>query len=89
MFLSDEKNGDFELQLEMPTDRGPDTGVVFRCTEQGAGFQMYIDYHKGGNVGHLRGELPSAFAMNPFQISANEGSNGRPKRFTTQPDARA
>jgi hypothetical protein len=54
MLLTDEKFGDFELQLEMRPDWGPDTGVFFRCTEQGDGFQMYVDYHKGGNVGHLR-----------------------------------
>jgi hypothetical protein len=89
MLLTDEKFGDFELQLEMRPDWGPDTGVFFRCTEQGDGFQMYVDYHKGGNVGHLRGEMPGAFAMKPFQIFAEGESEGHPKTFTTQPDPRA
>src|ERR1051326_2818462 len=40
LLLSDEKFGDFELQVEMRPDWGPDTGVFFRCTDQGAGFQM-------------------------------------------------
>ena len=48
-----------------------------------------MDYHEGGNVGHLRGELPGAFAMKPFQIFAQRGPDGEPKSFTTRPDPRA
>ena len=89
MLLSDEKFADFELQIEMAPDWGPDTGVFFRCTEQGHGFQMYVDYHEGGNVGHLRGEMPGAFAMKPFQILAQTDPDGRPTAFTTKTDPRA
>lgn len=89
MLLSDEKFGDFELQIEMHPDWGPDSGVFFRCTEEGHGFQMYVDYHNGGNVGHLRGEMPGAFALKPFQIRAILGSDGRPTGFTTSTDPRA
>ncbi len=89
ILLSDEKFGDFELQLDMHPDWGPDTGVFFRCTEKGEGFQMYVDYHKAGNVGHLRGEMRGAFAMKPFQIFADLGPDGQPKSFTTTPDARS
>ncbi len=89
MLLSDEKFGDFELELEMHPDYGPDTGVFFRCTEQGYGFQYYVDYHEGGNVGHLRGEMDKSFAMKPFQILAQTGIDGVPKSFTTKPDPRA
>jgi len=89
IFLSDEKFGDFELELEMNPDWRPDTGVFFRCTDAGDGFQMYVDYHDGGNVGHLRGEMPGAFAMKPFQILAHLDGQGRPKAFSTGPDARA
>jgi hypothetical protein len=89
ILLSDEKFGDFELELEMNPDWGPDTGVFFRCTEQGHGFQMYVDYHQSGNVGHLRGEMPGAFAMKPFQIMSQPGPDGQPKAFTTRPDPRA
>src|SRR5512133_572680 len=53
ILLSDEKFGDFELDYEMLCDWGPDSGVFFRCTEEGHGFQMFVDYHNGGNVGHL------------------------------------
>ncbi len=89
ILLTDEKFGDFELQLEMNVDWGPDTGVFFRCTDEGYGFQMYVDYHKDGNVGHLRGEMPGAFAMKPFQIEAAPDPQAPPKSFTTRPDPRA
>src|SRR5262245_38921729 len=51
ILLTDEKFGDFELEFEMKPDWGIDSGVFFRCTDAGDGFQMYVDYHKGGNVG--------------------------------------
>jgi hypothetical protein len=89
MLLSDEKFGDFELQVETRPDWGPDTGVFFRTTEEGHGFQYYVDYHKGGNVGHLRGEMPGEFAMKPFEIFAEPESSDPPKGFRTQTDPRA
>jgi hypothetical protein len=89
IFLSNEKFGDFELELEMNPDWGPDTGVFFRCTDAGDGFQFYVDYHEGGNVGHLRGEMPGAFAMKPFQLLARLDAQQKPKAFTTKPDPRA
>jgi hypothetical protein len=89
LLLTDEKFGDFELELEMKPDWGPDTGVFFRCTDRGDGFQMYVDYHEGGNVGHLRGEMPGAFAMKPFQIFGKPGPDGQLTGFTTGTDPRA
>jgi Domain of Unknown Function (DUF1080) len=89
MLLSNEKFGDFELQLDMNPDYGPDTGVFFRCTDKGEGFQYYVDYHEGGNVGHLRGEMDRSFAMKPFQIFAQLDADGKPKSFTTKTDPRA
>jgi hypothetical protein len=88
MLLSDGKFGDFELLIDMNPDWGPDTGVFFRCTEEGAGFQMYVDYHNGGNVGHLRGEMPGAFAMKPYQIHPVTDVQGGLTGFTTGPDPR-
>jgi len=89
LFLSDEKFGDFEITLEMNPDWGPDTGVFFRCNDLGYGFQMYVDYHENGNVGHLRGEMPGDFAMKPFQLHAKEDANGKLIGFTTSTDPRA
>jgi hypothetical protein len=89
IFLTDEKFGDFELELEMKPDWPVDSGIFFRCTDAGDGFQAYVDYHAAGNVGHLRGEMPGAFAMKPFQIFAALDEQRRPKSFTTGPDPRA
>jgi hypothetical protein len=89
LLLTDRAYADFELLLDMKPDWGPDSGVFFRCTEQGAGFQMYVDYHDGGNVGHLRGEMPGSFAIKPFQIIGRENDDGRLTSFTTRPDPRA
>jgi hypothetical protein len=88
IFLTNEKFGDFELSLDMHPDWGPDSGVFFRCTEEGHGFQMFVDYHDGGNVGHLRGEMPGAFALKPFQIFA-QPPGAKPAGFTTRRDPRA
>lgn len=89
LLLTDQPFGDFELVLDMKPDWGPDSGVFFRCTDAGAGFQMYVDYHDRGNVGHLRGEMPGAFAMKPFQIYGASGAGGGLAGFTSQPDPRA
>jgi hypothetical protein len=89
IFLSDEPFGDFELAFEMNSDWGVDSGVFFRCTDAGDGFQYYVDYHEGGNVGHLRGEMPGAFAIKPFQIFAKPEADKNPRSFSTRPDPRA
>ena len=89
LLLTDAKFGDFELKIDMRPDWGPDSGVFFRCTENGDGFQSYVDYHDGGNVGHLRGEMPGVFAMKPFQIFGVLDDEGRVTSFTTKPDPRA
>lgn len=88
ILLSDRKFGDFDLELEMNPDWGPDSGVFFRCTEEGHGFQMYVDYHDNGNVGHLRGEMPGAFALMPFKIFGATDKTGKLTGLTTGPDPR-
>ena len=89
LLLTDKKFGDFELSLELNPDWGPCSGVFFRCTDAGAGFQMYVDYHDGGNVGHLRGEMPGAFAMMPYKINGVLDSSGKLRRIVTVADPRA
>ena len=87
LLLSDRKFGNFDLRLEMNPDWGPDSGVFFRCTEKCAGFQMYVDYHDRGNVGHLRGEMPGPFAAMPFNIYGNLKDN-QLQSLRTEPDRR-
>ncbi len=89
LLLSDGKYADFELSIDLHPDWGPDSGIFFRCTERGAGFQVYVDYHDRGNVGHLRGEMPGSFALKPFQIFGKFDDAGRLTGFSTQPDPRA
>ena len=88
LLLTDRKYDDFELTLDMHPDWGPCSGVFFRCTEEGAGFQMYVDYHDNGNVGHLRGEMPGSFAMMPFKITGQLNASRNLTGFTTNADPR-
>ena len=89
LLLSDRKFADFELSIDMRPDWGPCSGVFFRCTESGAGFQMYVDYHDSGNVGHLRGEMAGSFAVMPFKIVGKRDKQDRLVSFKTTPDPRA
>ncbi len=87
ILLSDKKYGDFELEIDMNPDWGPCSGIFFRCNERGHGFQMYVDYHDRGNVGHLRGEMPGSFAMMPFKIFG-EMKDGKLNGLRSEPDPR-
>jgi hypothetical protein len=40
-------------------------------------------------VGHLRGEMPGAFAMKPYMLVAQLDDQKKPKAFTTKPDPRS
>ena len=71
IFLTDEKFGDFELELEMNPDRGPDTGVFFRCTDAGDGFQMYVRQFNGETC-----PLPDYNKEKVAEVLGREGSIG-------------
>ena len=88
LLLTNEAYGDFELDLELRPDWGLDSGVFFRATEMGRGFQMYVDYHDNGNVGHLRGEVAKAFPMMPFRFDGVTDESGKLIRLQTKPDPR-
>jgi len=88
ILLSDQKFGDFELEIDMNPDWGPCSGIFFRCNEKGHGFQMYVDYHDNGNVGHLRGEMPGSFAVMPFKIFGELDAARKLKSLRTGPDPR-
>ena len=89
LLLSDRKFDDFDLMVDAFPDWGPCSGVFFRCTDAGAGFQVYVDYHDGGNVGHLRGEMPGSFAIMPFKIKGLLNDQKQLTGFETYPDPRA
>ncbi|MDF1862212.1 MAG: DUF1080 domain-containing protein [Verrucomicrobiales bacterium] len=70
LLLSDQKFSQFELELSLRPDWGPDSGVFVRTDEKGGGWQIYVDHHDKGNVGHIRLETrPYSVAFRPFGFS--------------------
>jgi hypothetical protein len=70
LLLSDTSFSEFELELSFKPDWGPDSGVFVRTDERGGGWQIYIDHHDNGNVGHIRLETkPYSVAFRPFGFS--------------------
>lgn len=70
LLLTDETFSEFELELSLRPDWGPDSGVFVRTDEKGGGWQIYVDHHDNGNVGHIRLETrPYSVAFRPFGFS--------------------
>lgn len=91
LLLSDEHYSEFELELELRPDWGPDSGVFVRTDERGGGWQIYVDHHDNGNVGHIRLETkPYSVAFRPFMFSRIDpekpslamAPDGRPENLT-------
>jgi len=68
ILLSDLKFGDFELTIDAKPDWGVCSGIFLRCTERGQAFQVLVDYHDKGNIGHIHGERLGSFNNWPFNI---------------------
>jgi hypothetical protein len=83
ILLTDRKFGDFELMVDMKPDWGVCTGLFLRGNDKGACFQMMVDYHDNGNVGHLYGEGTGAFATRTFDIMGKYDANKRLVGVTT------
>lgn len=70
LLLSDDVFPEFELELSLRPDWGPDSGVFVRTDETGGGWQIYVDHHDNGNVGHVRLETrPYSVPFRPFGFS--------------------
>lgn len=70
LLLSDETFSECELELSLRPDWGPDSGIFVRTDERGGGWQIYVDHHDNGNVGHIRLETkPYSVALRPFGFS--------------------
>lgn len=68
--LTDETFSEFELELSLRPDWGPDSGVFIRADERGGGWQVYVDHHDHGNVGHIRLETKGySVPFRPFGFS--------------------
>lgn len=68
ILLTDRKYGDFELLIDMKPDWGVCSGLFVRSNDEGQCFQMMVDYHEAGNVGHIYGEGSGGFNNRPFEI---------------------
>jgi hypothetical protein len=68
ILLTDHKFGDFELLIDMNHDWGPCSGLFLRSNDRGQCLQMMVDYHNGGNVGHIYGEGTGGFNSRAFNI---------------------
>ena len=69
ILLTDEKFADFELLIDMKPDWGVCSGLFLRSNDKGQCFQMMVDYHDNGNVGHLYGEGTGGFNTRCFDIN--------------------
>lgn len=69
ILLTDQKFDDFELMVDMKPDWGVCTGLFVRSNDRGQCFQMMVDYHDKGNVGHLYGEGTTGFNTRTFDIN--------------------
>ncbi len=68
ILLTDAKFGDFELRLDIKPDWGVCSGLFLRGNDKGQCFQMMVDYHDAGNIGHIYGEGTGGFNTRPFDI---------------------
>ena len=69
ILLTDRKFGDFELLIDMLPGWGVCSGLFLRATDRGQCFQMMVDYHDAGNVGHIYGEGTGGFKTRAFDIN--------------------
>ena len=56
LLLTEEKYGDFEAIVEINPEWNIDSGLFLRCKEDGACYQLTVDYRPDGQVGTLYGE---------------------------------
>ena len=64
--ITDEHFGNFEVELEMNNDYGPDSGLFLRSNEKGQAYQAMIDYHNNGNLMGVYGEGIGGFVARSF-----------------------
>lgn len=65
ILLTDRSYRDFEFYMEARPDFGNDSGIFFRTTESGAGYQITMDYLPGGSMGRFIAEGGIQFGPTP------------------------
>lgn len=86
ILLTDRKFKDFELLIDMKPDWGIDSGLFVRGNDRGQCFQMMVDYHEAGNVGHIYGEGTGGFNNRPFEIFGEYDAAKQLTGLTTKPN---
>ena len=86
ILLTDRKFGDFELMLELKPDWPLDSGLFLRANDRGQCVQMMVDYHEGGNVGHLYGEGTGGWNVAPYHFEGEIGYGGNLTALIPRPD---
>lgn len=87
--LSEQKFGDFELEVEARPDWCVDTGIMLRADDTGGtGWQLLIDHRPNGCIGGIYGNGIGAFRCYPFVIDAETDDQRKPVRMRVgkQPD---
>ena len=85
VLLSDRKFGDFELTVDAKPDWGVCSGLFVRATERGEAFQVLVDYHDKGNIGHVHGERLGSFNNWTFHLYGVYDGDEELVGLTTRP----
>jgi hypothetical protein len=83
ILLTDKKFEDFEMKIDMKPDWGVCSGLFVRGNDRGQCFQMMVDYHDNGNVGHLYGEGTTGFNTRTFDINGKYDDDKKLVGITT------
>jgi len=85
ILLTDRKFKDFELTIDMKPDWGVCSGLFVRSNDKGQCFQMMVDYHDAGNVGHIYGEGVGGFNNRPFEVFGTYNDKKELASLTAKP----
>jgi len=86
ILLTDRKFRNFELLIDMKPSWGVCSGLFLRSNNRGQCFQMMVDYHDRGNVGHIYGEGTGALNNRPFSVFGIYDKQKKLTRLTTKPN---
>jgi hypothetical protein len=89
ILLTDAKFGNFELDIDLKPDWGVCSGLFLRSTDDGRCWQMMVDYHDRGNVGHIYGEGTGGFNTRPYDIDGVYNDKKELTGLKTTPDKKA
>jgi hypothetical protein len=84
--VTEEAFSDFELEIDAWPDWPADTGVYVRTIPQGnAGFQVLMDYRRGGCIGGFYGNKLNQFIAAPYAFTTERDAQGKILRLVPTP----